>query len=515
MFRLFWIVFAAAFAAAAAFFLTPVLLKFLIPLLASNAAQRDWMMIIEETSMARATMAALAVFLFTFSGAGLFAFLDFRRLSNCQGAIAYPRRGGPQIKTLLANIEGDDAFFDSATAYSASFKDVADTDEENKAKTRTTADATGYFASSQLSRDTIKPAFFQFTILILFISGIVLFLNEWASPSAPSLMTAIMHGTIAFSITTATALFCLSSLNALLGWRRSAYDRFCRVLNRQFQVDRYDLMETSINDIKTTITGIGKQAEALQSEKTAQVDKVISTALESFLDELRKIQSKELSGVEQRLKAVAEAAQALDRAYTDNLKQTSKTIATTLKDLKTTQTQSYSSLVKSQEKAANALKSSIEKNQKVVETAISSASKSLEKAAIAQAEVAIKGLNPTISELEKISGGMNAVLERMATGLEYLSIQQAEISQSFSSEGTAAKVIENAATDMIAASKASRETVERFIALAERMRTITTTLKNVKGSNGKTSESRETAKKLSAALKDLSAHVEGGDDKEA
>lgn len=513
MFRLLWIVFAAVASAAAAYFLTTIILNALLPLLTSAATQRDWLMAIEDTPLYLSTMASFFVFLFTCLGAGFTAIFDQRKLHNLHEEISQPQRGGPHIKSLVNGIDEDGVFYQAATAYTSSFKDISSPQDPDKTHTKTTASAEDYFSASQLARNSVRPLIYRFTAFLLLICGVTLFLNGWASPNAAP-MPGLIQAVIALAIAILTSVFSWGLISVLLNWRLASLDRFCHMLNRQFQLNRFDLLDSSLEDIKAAIKDLSKETKNLQSEKSAQIDKVISTALTSFLDELRKVQNKELAGVEQRLKAVAEAAQALDRSYTDSLKQSSKTVASTLKDLKTTQSQSYTSLVKSQEKAANALKTAIEKNQKVVETAISSASKSLEKAALAQAEVAIKGLNPTIAELEKISGGMNKVLERMASGLETLNAQQVEISQSFHSEGSAAKVIETAATDMIAASKASRETVERFIALAERMRSITTTLKGVKGSNGKTPANRETAKKLSEALKDLSSHVEEGSGKD-
>lgn len=508
MFRILWIITAAVLSGAAAFFLTPIFFSEIIPLFAENQTLRDWQMVLMDISITKAIGFSLAALLFTMIGAFILAIIDHRMVSAAWQAVVLPRRGGPQIKALLVALDGDGVFQQSAQAYNNSFREFASPDEDDTLIRRSFSDAYMYFSPRHLSRSAIQPVYFKAVAIALLISGVVLFLREWLTPSAPELLSGFQHGLVALTITTVVALLMLLVINWLLTWRRSAYDQFCRLLNRQFRMERLDFLEGAMDEMRQSLVALEKQSSVSSKANSEQVDKVISTALESFISELNKIQSKELSGVEQRLKAVTEAAQTLDRTYSDNLKQTSKTIATTLKDLKSSQNQSYSELVKSQEKAANALKTSIEKNYKTIESVISNASKSLEKASQAQAEVAIKGLNPTISELEKISSGMNEVMRRMADSLENLAKQQAAITKSFNSEDTAAKVIENAANDMIAASKASRETVERFIALAERMRAITTTLRSAKGANGKTTVNKETARRLSAALRDLKDHVE-------
>ncbi|MGD8326242.1 MAG: hypothetical protein PVF65_04950 [Sphingomonadales bacterium] len=508
MFRILWITTAALLSGAVAFFLTPILFSAIIPFFAENGALRDWQMIATDISIVKSMTLAIAALFFTAFGAMTLAIIDHRTVSVARHAITVPKRGGPQIKAMLVTLNGDGAFYDSAQAYSNSFREFPALEEDDATIKRSFSDAYMYFSPRHLSRTALQPVYFKAFAIALLISGVVLFLREWLSPSAAELLSGFQHGLIALTITTVTALVMLLVINGLLTWRRNAYDQLCRLLNRQFRMERLDFIEGAMNEMRQSLVVLEEQSKTTSKENSENVDKVISTALKSFIDDLNKVQSKELAGVEQRLKAVAEAAQSLDRSYTDSLKQTSKTIADTLKDLKSTQSQSYSGLVKSQEKAANALKASIEKNYKTIESVISNASKSLEKASQAQAEVAIKGLNPTISELEKISSGMNEVMRRMADSLESLAKQQANITKSFNSEDTAAKVIENAANDMIAASKASRETVERFIALAERMRAITTTLRTAKSTNGKSEVNKETARRLSAALRDLKEHVE-------
>ena len=188
-----------------------------------------------------------------------------------------------------------------------------------------------------------------------------------------------------------------------------------------------------------------------ENTRNENIQTLLQKVLEAFIADLNKTQGAHFSSLNSILKETVKTAQSLSDTYQDQLKQLSKGLNTAFKALK----ESENTFAKNNDKAVKALQEALEKHHKA------------------------------------------------------LGDQQQQLIDSLQREEQSSEAIGRAAEDMLAASTASRETVERFITLAERLREVSRGIQSPTMDEDRLAADKATTKRLSAALRDLKRTVDG------
>lgn len=208
-------------------------------------------------------------------------------------------------------------------------------------------------------------------------------------------------------------------------------------------------IEKAIAAPLNAITDAAKQASEDQS---AQVQQALRSTLKAFIAEIDKHLGGEIRESRALVKAVTDQATKLEKSYAEANKALAKQAKIQATDL--------SSAV---EKAVKSLSDLEKSNQAAIKDGLASAAKDL-----AQTADRLKNLSETT---DKLIASLEPVMKDMTA-------QQKALLAALKSEDNASRVIGSAATDLKAAAKAGRESVEAFVDLAEKMRAATEMLKN-------------------------------------
>ena len=243
-------------------------------------------------------------------------------------------------------------------------------------------------------------------------------------------------------------------------------------------------VETALAKPLTKLTA----ATQLQTRnQNTRVKKLLDAVLADFTKELGKHFGGQVKEVETLLNASAKTAENVEKSFhaaADTLTKQSEAhgralaeqIATSLAQVKTDEADRYATLAGDLQDFTQALRDQVDTHSQRFEDLLDNQLRKTE-------DLANSVLNKGAADIARTAAGFEALqssLESMITLITPIMRQIIENQESLLSameaESSASKVIGRASSELSAAAQASRETVERFIALAERLREIGTAL---------------------------------------
>jgi len=255
----------------------------------------------------------------------------------------------------------------------------------------------------------------------------------------------------------------------------------------------------------------------LTRDQSARVQKLLDGVLARFNEHLEKKFGAQLKNAEQLIKNTEQSllrtegsfGTAIDHFTETVQKQTAdlaSTIAERLSQIKETDGQRYSDLQAALDSYGKALQADVETHASRFEVAI----EDVVTRASATAEDALArsagNLSKTADSFDALYGAIENLVTLITPVLNQVIENQESLLGAIESETTASKAIGRASSEMSSAAQASRETVERFIALAERMRELSVSLQE-NGGNNQSAPETSAGKRLTRPKGQLSSAV--------
>lgn len=354
------------------------------------------------------------------------------------------------MKTLIKACEEVDYLIDEAEDYTSSFRAVRIVGVDGHEMPKTTIPAARFFPPKSLANRVTFPILFWTIAIALIAVGIGILLQNWLVQPDPTTMN-LKAGIFDIAMCLAGATMTLGIIEALRTARISNATDFLNHLDRLYYIDQAIVFETALSNMGQSLRAVEDSFKSVENTRNENIRTLLQKVLEAFIADLNKTQGAHFSSLDSILKETVKTAQSLSDTYQDQLKQLSKGLNTTFKALK----ESENAFAKNNDKAVKALQDSLEKHHKA------------------------------------------------------LGEQQQQLIDSLEREEQGSEAIGRAAEDMLAASKASRETVERFITLAERLREVSRGIQSPGIDEDRPAADKATTKRLSAALRDLKRAVDG------
>lgn len=204
--------------------------------------------------------------------------------------------------------------------------------------------------------------------------------------------------------------------------------------------------------ISEPLKALTETAARLSEDQSAQIQQVLRATLKAFVSEIEKHVGGEIKESRALLKAVADQATKLEKSYAD----------------------ANRALAKQAKAQASDLSGALDKALK----SISALDKSTQATIRNGLSTAAKDLSATADKLKTLSATADKLVSSVKPALDDVGANQKALLDALKSQDSSSKVIGSAASDLKAASKASKDSVEAFVGLAEKMRQATNSLKN-------------------------------------
>ena len=226
--------------------------------------------------------------------------------------------------------------------------------------------------------------------------------------------------------------------------------------------------------IATPLKALTDAASRLSEDQSAQIQQVLRATLKAFVVEIEKHVGSEIKESQALVKAAADQAARLEKSFADANKALVKQAKAQANDFS-----------RALDKAVKSISDLDKANQTTVKTGLATAA---------------RDLATTADKLKTLSTSADKLVASVKPALDDVGANQKALLEALKSQDDSSKVIGSAATDLKAASKASKELIEAFVGLAEKLRQATTALKN----GGSTSATRpETTIEIGKGLRQL------------
>ncbi len=254
--------------------------------------------------------------------------------------------------------------------------------------------------------------------------------------------------------------------------------------------------------------------------QNTRVKKLLDSVLVDFTKELEKHFGGQVKEVEALLKASAKTAGNVEKSFRDAVQALAKQsqahgqaladqIASSLKQVKTDESERYAALAQDLRDFTQALRDQVETHSQRFEELLENQLSKTEELASSVLNKGAADIARTAASFEALQGSLESMITLITPIMRQVIENQESLLSAVEAESSASKVIGRASSELSAAAQASRETVERFIALAERLREIGATMNVRSGTAGARSErsSRLTVpartEKLTQAVREL------------
>lgn len=289
--------------------------------------------------------------------------------------------------------------------------------------------------------------------------------------------------------------------------RRHQVERLQACLEGLFPSDPWGGQISAIS--ATTAEGLQETAETIRKARSEIVKAINSAARStgsSVEGSLEKWRADLTDTIEKSLKAPMAALAG------DQSKSVRKLVDNTLKSIRTGLQEPMKKQVTDLEKSVKSASHIIAQTQKAFDKAnadlaknLTQHEKALSKDFAGYAEslkVATDGQTKAAGTLDQLSASIAASLDGMKPLLDRIAAGQENLMSTIEDEATAAQVIGASSKDLNAAAKASRESIEQFVSLAENLKAVSVALQNA-GTASVSKADGDRPAELSQAIRDL------------
>ncbi|MFQ5533348.1 MAG: hypothetical protein ACE5EM_00805 [Sphingomonadales bacterium] len=221
------------------------------------------------------------------------------------------------------------------------------------------------------------------------------------------------------------------------------------------------------------LTTAARQTTRDQGER---VQHLLESVLANFVNELEKNFGSQIRAIDELLKASTQTVANADKSFGDAITGLAEEIKGTLNRLHTNEGERFDQLNRDLETYAGELRGHVENHSRAFATTIE---RMLEEAAAISNSVLTQSAGDmarTAESFDALHGAVENMLTLIMPTLHRVIANQENLLAALESDASASRVISRASSEMSAAAQAGRDTVERFITLAERMREVSSTI---------------------------------------
>ncbi len=264
---------------------------------------------------------------------------------------------------------------------------------------------------------------------------------------------------------------------------------------------------------------LAASTKALTGDQSAQVRKLLDATLKGFIDQLASHLGGQVKEISQFLKSASDVSAKAEKSFVlanatiakqtdEQLKALNASFMAALKTLSQFEERNRKALTKDLDGLVKALNSEVAGHSKDFGKLVEKGLKDVKETA----ETTLYGAEANMQTAAASLDGLQETIESLTTLVTPILRQvidnQEGLLSAIESDASSSKAISRAANQMSAASQASRETVERFITLAERLREISRTLqsdgrKGAAGGKERNDELSKAIKELKSSARDL------------
>ena len=309
------------------------------------------------------------------------------------------------------------------------------------------------------------------------------------------------------------------ALDKLRAEIKSAGDSASKAIQTASQ-DANKVLTTSVSKaLDKPMTDLAASTQALAGDQNERVANLMEATLKAFIQELSAHSAEQMQQLKEQLSGATEmsqragenfttATESLSKQVIDQAQTLNQSFDAALKTLTEFEKRSQKDLTNDLKTYSETLKSGVDRHSKEIAKLIDGALKQVKQTADSTLGQAGSDLQNASASLDGLQESIDNLVTLVTPILNQVIDNQENLLHAIESESASSKVIGRAAGELSAAAQASRETVERFISLAERMRETSREIRGLRG-RGKDDDNRsitgqpKVPKELGDAIRDL------------
>lgn len=252
------------------------------------------------------------------------------------------------------------------------------------------------------------------------------------------------------------------------------------------------IMQTLEDALATPLKDMASTTRSIAQDQSDHVERLLTATLDAFLKEMSKKLTSQINDLKSVLKSVSDMGRRTEKSFSEATTALVKQNKVDMTGLSKTFQTALATLEKREARERKEISSELSRFAKALEDQVKNHSDSfsvlLRETAEKVDEVSRSAVAHTGADLQSAAAsfeGLHTVVENLVTlvapTLRQVIENQESLLAALDEESRSSKVLGRAASELGSAAQASRETVERFIALAERMRETSNAIRDLAG----------------------------------
>lgn len=282
------------------------------------------------------------------------------------------------------------------------------------------------------------------------------------------------------------------ALDKLRSEIKSAGDSASKAIQSASQDANKALTGSVSKALDKPMTDLAASTQALAGDQNERVANLLEATLKAFIEELSAHSAEQMQQLKDQLSGATEMSQRAGQNFTTATETLSKQVVeqaqtlnqsfdAALKTLTDFEKRSQKNLTNDLKAYSETLKTGVDRHSKEFAKLVDGALKQVKETADSTLGQAGTDLQNASASLDGLQESIDNLVTLVTPILNQVIDNQENLLHAIESESASSKVIGRAAGELSAAAQASRETVERFISLAERMRETSREIRGLRG----------------------------------